>query len=165
MVRVLLFIVVIIGIIIFPLFNIDYKNIEEKVIAKQMPEVEFEKGEFYLYNKQLEKIGMFDKLSFDKKKYIAINLKIKNIIQKEEYKARKTVFKGELIRGYDVIYKNKDFELITNFAQYDKTTKILNGGQFTLLAKNFKGYGESFQVDEKKDLFAQNIKYFLKVEK
>ena len=61
--------------------------------------------------------------------------------------------------------KNSDFKLITKFAEYDKETKILNGGKFKLFAKDFKGYGSSFQVDEKKDLYAQNIKYLLKVEK
>ena len=165
MVKVLLFAGIIIGVMIFPLFNIDYKNTEGKVTAKQLPEIEFEKGKFYIYNSQLEKTGTFDRFSIYKKGYIAIDLNVKDIIKKEEYKAKKTVFKGELVTGYDVIYKNSDFTLITKFARYDKETKILNGGKFKLFAQDFKGYGENFQVDDKKDLYAQNIKYFLKVEK
>jgi len=92
MVKVLLFAGIIIGVMIFPLFNIDYKDTEGRVMAKQLPEIEFEKGEFYIYNTQLEKIGAFDKLSFCKKNYIAIDLNVKDIIKKEEYMAKKKQF-------------------------------------------------------------------------
>jgi hypothetical protein len=165
MVKVLLFAGIIVGIMIFPLFNIDYKNAKSKAIMQKLPEIEFEKGKFYIYNTWLEKKGEFNKLSISKNCYIANDLIIKDLVKKEEYQAKKTVFKGEFITGYDVIYKNSDFKLITKFAEYDKETKILNGGKFELFAKDFKGDGENFQVDDKKDLYAQNIKYFLKVEK
>jgi hypothetical protein len=165
MVKVLLFVGIIMGVMIFPFFNVDYKNTENKVIKKHFPKIEFEKGEFYLYNTYLEKTGVFDKLNIYKNSYIAIGLNVKDLLKKEEYQAKKTVFKNQLVTGYDVIYKNSNFKLITKFAEYDKETNILNGGKFKLFAKNFKGYGSSFQVDEKKDLYAQNIKYLLKVEK
>ena len=165
MVKVLLFVGGIVAIILFPLFNIEYKNTEDKRTIKQLPEIEFEKGKFYLYNTFLEKQGKFNKLSINKNYYIANDLIVKDLVKKEEYQAKKTVFKNQLVTGYDVIYKNSDFKLITKFAEYDKETKILTGGKFKLFAKDFKGYGSSFQVDEKKDLYAQNIKYLLKVEK
>ena len=56
-------------------------------------------------------------------------------------------------------------ELKKHESSKNKNTKILNGGKFELYSKNFRGYGESFEVDDKKDLYAQKITYYLKVEK
>jgi len=165
MVKFFLFAAIIIGVMVFPLFS-DVKGVQEqKVVAKELPEVVLKKSDFYMYDSRLVKKGMFDELNIYKKGYIAYNLFVSDLEKNETYKAKKTVFKNKLITGYQVWYKNKDLELNTTQAQYDKETGVLDGGEFELYSKDFRGYGKNFEVDRNKNLFAQNITYFLKVDK
>ena len=165
-VKVFLFLLLIIGIMIYPLFNTNYKIIKNEKSNELLAGVIFKNANFYIYNNdKLEKKGNFETLKVYKNKYVVYNLKALNIIKNEKYELYEAIFQNDIITGYKVTYANPDLTINTQKAVYDKNTRILNGGKFKLFAKDFRGYGESFQVDDKKDLYAQNIKYFLKVEK
>ncbi|GAB6073837.1 hypothetical protein [Nautilia lithotrophica] len=155
------------GIMFYPLFISSGKNIPHQIKKKtlSLPDVKVEDGEFYIYKKALEKKGKFKILNVYKKGYIAFDLNAKDLLKNEEYKSSKTIFKDDIVTGYKVWYKNKDIELNTKKAIYNKKTDILKGGKFQLFAKDFRGYGNEFFVDDNKNLYAKNITYYLKVEK
>jgi hypothetical protein len=132
---------------------------------KEMPDVKIENGKIFIYKVKLAKKGNFKELDVFKKGYIAFDLNVTDLLKSENYIADKTVFKNNKIIGYVVRYKNKDIKLNTDRAVYDKNSKMLNGDKFELYSKNFKGYGKSFKIDENKNLYANNITYYLKVEK
>ena len=160
--RIALFFVFILIIIVYPmLISYNYKPSLEKNIKK--PEVIINKGNFYMYSKVLEKKGKFNKFYLEASSYIILDLYVKDLIKKEDYKAKKTIFENNLIKAKDVWYKNSEIELITNNAVYDKTKKLLKGEKFKLYATNFRGFGDEFLVDESKKIDAKNIIYYLKV--
>ncbi|AZV46896.1 hypothetical protein C3L23_06310 [Nautilia sp. PV-1] len=165
MVKAVSFAVLVFGIMLYPLLMGEYKTTHTVKASAKLPDVEFNKGKFYIYNGELQKEGSFKKLDMYKKNYIAYDLNVKDLVKLEDYKADKTVFEDDLVTGYNVWYKNKDIELITNLAYYNKITKLLSGGKVKLYSKDFRGYGKSFKMDDKKNLYAKNIIYYLKVEK
>ena len=161
--KIALFFIFILIIIVYPmLLSYNYKPLLKEV---KKPEIVINKGDFYIYSKILEKKGKFNKFYLEKNNYIALGLYVKDLIKKEEYKAKKTIFENDLIKSKDVWYKNSEMELITNSAVYDKTKKLLRGEKFKLYATNFRGFGDEFLVDENKKTKAKNIIYYLKVEK
>jgi len=167
MVKVLFFLLLVFGIMFYPLIisgNVNYKS-SVKLKPKKVADVTLENGKFFIYNNELEKKGDFKVLDIYKKGYVAFYLNAFDVIKNEKYRSYKTVFKNKYITGYDVWYKNKDIELKTKKAIYNKDTKILNGGKFELYSQDFRGFGGSFKIDNKKDLYAENITYYIKVEK
>lgn len=160
--KIVLFFIFILIIIVYPmLISYNYKPSLEKNIKK--PEIVIDKGDFYIYSKILEKKGNFNKFYLEKNSYIALDLYVKDLIKKEEYKGKKTIFKDNLVKAKDVWYKNNEIELITNNAVYNKTKKLLRGGKFKLYATNFRGFGDEFLIDKNKKIDAKNIIYYLKV--
>jgi hypothetical protein len=159
------FVLFLLIIIVYPLFINDYKENKNQNIKKTLPEITLIDGKFKIYDKQLEKKGYFKKFDVFKNAYVANDLFAEDLLKKEKYTLNKAIFKNELIRGYNLIYENKDLLLKTKTATYNKQTKILNGGVFQIYAKEIKGYGNSFRIDNNKNLFAQNITYFIKVKK
>jgi len=168
MVKAVIFFITVTGIMFYPVIISTNKSIsgqsEERQISK-LPDVKVENGEFYIYKKILEKKGDFKILNVYKKGYVAFNLNVNDLLKNEKYKSSKTTLIDNIVTGYDVWYKNNDIELITEKAVYNKKTDILKGGKFKLFAKDFRGYGKEFFVDSKRNLSAQNITYYLKVEK
>ena len=162
--KIALFFIFILIIIVYPmLISYNYKVSSKESVKK--PDVVINKGEFYIYSKVLEKKGNFNKLYLEKTSYIALDLYVKDLIKKEEFKAKKTIFENNLIKAKNVWYKNSKIELITNNAVYNKNKKILNGKKFKLYATNFRSFGDEFLVDENKKIKAKNIIYYLKVNK
>ena len=160
--KIAFFFIFILIIVVYPmLLSYNYKPYLIKEIKK--PEIIINKGNFYIYSSILDKMGTFDKFYLEKNTYIALNLYIKDLIKKEEYKAKKTIFKNSLIKARDVWYRNSEIELITNNAIYYKNKKLLKGKKFKLYATNFIGFGNEFLIDENKNIKAQNITYYLKV--
>ena len=159
--KIALFFIFILIIIVYPmLLSYNYKPFLKEV---KKPEIIINKGNFYVYSKVLEKKGEFDRFYLEEDSYIALDLYVKDLIKKEEYKAKKTIFENNLIKSKDAWYKNSEMELITNSAVYDKTKKLLRGEKFKLYATNFRGFGDEFLVDENKKIKAKNIIYYLKV--
>ncbi len=166
MVKTLFFILLLVTVMFYPMFISDNKvKVGDNHMSEKRPDIEFVDGRFFIYQGVLDKKGDFNILNIYKKEYIAFKLNVKDVLKKEHYYADKTVFKDDIITGHDVIYKNTDIELRTNIARYNKITKNLNGGKFRLFSKELRGYGDTFKINEKKDLFAENIIYYLKVDK
>jgi len=170
MVKILFFVAAVLGIMFYPVVvsnNETKKTHKNNLKIKNLPDVQVENGKFFIYNKLLEKKGDFEKLNIykNKNKYVAFKLNADNVLTNEKYKSPKTILNGDLITGYDVWYKNKDYELKTVHAVYNQKSKILRGGQFKVFSKNFRGYGKKFKVDDKQDIYSQNITYYIKVEK
>jgi len=165
MVKVLLFFGLVFGVMLYPLFISSNEKAKANVQIVKLPDVVFNDGKFYMYEGNLSKTGKFKMFELYDKGYIVNSLYLSDLVRNEEYKAKRTVFKDDIVTGYDVWYKNRDFELITNLAHFDKHTKILEGGKFEIYSTDFKGRGNSFEIDNKKDLYAQNIIYYLKVKK
>ena len=165
MVKAVFFFMIVLGIMFYPLFIYTGKNIPRQVKEKTLlfPNVKIEKGVFYIYKKTLEKKGDFQILNIYKEKYVAFDLNVNDLLKNEKYKSSKTIFNKNIITGYDICYKNKDMELNTKEAVYDKKNDLLKGGKFQLFAKNFRGFGNKFFVDSNRNLFAENITYYLKV--
>ena len=156
--KIVLFFIFILIIIVYPmLLSYNYKPLLKEV---KKPEIVIDKGDFYMYS---GKKGKFNKFYLEKNNYIALDLYIKDLIKKEEYKAKKAIFENNLIKTKEAWYKNSEMELTTNSAVYYKTKNLLKGGKFKLYATNFRGFGDEFLVDENKKIKAKNIIYYLKV--
>ena len=161
--KIILFFVFILIIIVYPmLISYNYKPFLKKF---NRPEIIINKGNFYIYSPILEKKGDFNKFYLENNSYVVLDLYVKDLIKKEDYKAKKTIFENNLIKAKNVWYKNSKIELITNNAVYNKNKKILNGKKFKLYATNFRSFGDEFLVDENKKIKAKNIIYYLKVNK
>ena len=164
MVKVLFFLIFVVFVMFYPLFlnSTPKKTVKSKSI--NLPNVEFLKGNFKLYEKNLSKSGEFKDLKMYQKEYVVDKLYLRDVIKDETYMVKKAFFKDKIITGIGVKYTNPQFELITDKATYDKEIKILEGNKFIFLSNDFKGKGKSFQIDSKKDIYAQFIKFNLKVE-
>ena len=166
MAKIIFFLFFLAGVMLYPVFIGNEKYESKPVFSSQkIPNVVFEKGRFFLYDKNLSKVGNFKTLEIYKNEYVSYAIKIKDILKNESYEAEKTLFKNDIITGFDVVYKNEDLTLLTDKAVYDKETKILSGEKFKLFAKDFKGFGENFEIDNNHNIYAQNIIYYLKVKK
>ena len=86
-----------------------------------------------------------------------------NLLEKEHFFSKYVVMRGNIVTGKDVFYKNKDFELSTKHAKYDKVSHVVDGGEFSLKGKNYIGYGKEFMIDGNKNIYASNIDFRLKV--
>ncbi len=161
MVKAIIFFIFITGVMFYPLIINNNKTIKI-VKVKKLPNVEVEKANFYIYDKILSKKGNFKKLNIYKNKYIIIDLNATDLLKSQYYQASKTIFKNIIATGYNVWYKNRDIKLYAKTAYYNKNTNTLHGKKFELYSKNFEGFGESFEIDNKKNLNAQKITYYLK---
>jgi len=169
MVRILIFVLMITGIIFYPVYSVyGNKTAKQADVKKiEIPDVEITEGRFRMYAKTLEKTGKFKFLNiyYKKEYYIMWDITVRDLLSSERYRAEKNILKNDDIIGYNVFYRNNDFELITSKAVYKKNKKILKGEKFKLTANNFKGEGKFFIIDKNKNLSASNIKYYLKVDK
>ena len=159
--KIVLFFIFILIIIVYPmLISYNYKPFLKEF---NKSEIIINKGDFYIYSPILEKKGDFNKFYLENNSYVVLDLYVKDLIKKEEYKAKKTIFENDLIKAKDAWYKNSEIELITNRAIYYKNKKLLKGKKFKLYATNFRGLGDEFLIDENKKIQAKNIIYYLKV--
>ena len=159
--KIVLFFIFVLIIIVYPmLLSYNYKPFLKEV---KKPEIIINKGNFYVYSKVLEKKGEFDRFYLEEDSYIALDLYVKDLIKKEEYKAKKTIFENNLTKAKDVWYKNSEIEIVTNKAIYDRVKELLKGEKFKLYATNFRGFGDKFLIDENKKIKAKDVVYYLKV--
>jgi hypothetical protein len=162
MVKIVFFAVFVIFVMLYPVF-LQGKPKKYKNSNIVLPKVEFTDGNFKQYDGNISKKGKFSILKMYDQKYVVNDLFLNNLIKKEKYIVKKALFKDKLIIGYDIKYHNDEFDLFTKKATYDKVIKILEGDDFTLVSKDYKGRGRNFQIDNKKDIYAQYIKFDLKV--
>jgi hypothetical protein len=137
----------------------EYKN------KKIIPTV-IENGKYYIYEVNLTKEGSFKRLElYSQQKIKAYDFLLKNKITKEKLFSKTAIYKKPILKGIDVKYINNEYNLITKNAIYNQNKKTLKGGEFELYSVNYKGYGKSFFVDENKNIYAKDIKYFIKVDR
>ena len=164
MARAVVFLLILLGISFYPLIEMkNVKKIKEYNIKYFVP-TEILDGRYFVYEVNLSKKGKFSKLDiFSKKKIMAFNLEFNDLIKHESLKAKRALYNAPLLKAFNVLYKNKDYNLSTDFAFYNQKEKTLKGGKFKILSANYRGYGDSFFVDSNKNIFATDINYFLKV--
>jgi len=161
MAKIVFFIIILI--MVFPLFfmNEKFKTVKNSNVIK--PPIEIIKGNFEKYNPVLEITGSFEKLNFFKD-YLEIEaLSTNDILKNEHYFAKWALNKKDKIEAKDVKYQNSDYNLSTTKAVYLKKEKILKGGKFNFYSLDARGKGNSFIVDKDKNIFAENITYYIKV--
>ena len=161
MAKIVFFIIILI--MIFPLF---FMNEKVKVIKENnetKPPVEIIGGSFEKYNPLLEIRGNFKKLNFFNNYLEIEDLCAYNIIKKEQFFAKWALNEKETIKAKNVKYQNSDYNLTALTALYLKNAKILKGGEFKFYSSDARGIGKRFTVDKDKNIFAENITYYLKV--
>ncbi len=163
MVRAVVFILIILGISLYPLLEIkNVKVIKEYKIKNFIP-MQIDKGRYFVYEVNLTKMGSFDKLNIFEKKIVAFNFTFFDLLKHEDFFAKKAVYNKPELKVYILKYSNKDYNVSSDFAVYNKLKKTLRGSKFEILSANYRGYGSSFFIDSNKNIFAENINYFLKV--
>ena len=156
-----LFIIFLLIVAIFPIVKKNnFKGINSKRVI--IPTILYN-GKYFVYEQNLTKLGSFSKLEIFNNKINVYDFYLNNLIDKYKLFSQKGNFVNPLLKGENVKYINQDYNLTTNFAIYNQKSKILKGKKFSVYSNNFKGFGDSFKVDKNKDIFATNIKYFIKV--
>ncbi|WP_457564741.1 hypothetical protein [Caminibacter sp.] len=164
--KITLFIVLLIIIIVFPVIEMgNYKQKKQYKIKHYVPTV-LHYGKYYIYNKKLEKEGNFSVLNvYSKNRLVADNFTLRDLVKKSFLKSEIVWYTAPVLKGRNVYYQTDEYNLSTVLAIYNDKTKILNGEKFKFYGKTFRGYGNKFKVDEKNNIYADNIEYFLKVKK
>ena len=166
MVKVLVFLLILTGIIIYPVIISSNLPKIQRVEIKNLPNIEIVNGKFFIFKNLLEKKGSFDKLDLlNQKSYLLFNLNVYDLLKKEYYFTKKAIFKENIVKGFNVYYKNSNFELNTTKAIYNRKNRMLIGGRFKIISNDYKGYGLKFKLDKNKNISAENITYYLKVKK
>jgi len=156
-----LFIIFLLIVAIFPIVKKNnFKEINSKRVI--IPTILYN-GKYFVYEQNLTKLGSFSKLEIFNNKINVYDFYLNNLIDKYKLFSQKGNFVNPLLKGENVKYINQDYNLTTNFAIYNQKSKILKGKKFSVYSNNFKGFGDSFIVDKNKDIFATNVKYFIKV--
>jgi hypothetical protein len=165
MVKIVLFVLILIGIMIYPV--IESKNIKQtKTTTKKKPPIEFYTGEFYEYEPNLAKTGTFKEFILKKdKSYYAKNVYLNDKIAKYDLYINEATYRGDKLFGKYVNYYSKEYNLTTDFAIYNTKTSHLNGDKFAFNSNTFKGFGVKFDIDKQRNIKAKDITYFLKVDK
>ncbi len=162
--KIVLFILILAGIMIYPVIELNnYKPQKEVKNVSFIPTV-LKNGKYFIYKGVLEKEGSFEELKvFSKKRLEAYDFTLKNVLKQTVLTSERVDYKDPLLRGKTVNYMTKDYNLSTDFAVYNNKTEILNGGKFKVFGNSFRGFGQKFKVDKNDNVYADNIKYFLKV--
>jgi len=162
----IVFFILVLFIMIYPIFisNNNYKIIKQNQVEKK-PLIEIVDAKFKKYNILLESNGTFKKADIYKNYYQFVNLFVNNLIKKEKYFAKWAQKKNNLIKAKDAKYSNLNYKINAKRAVYYINKGFLKGWNFKFFSKNAKGEGTYFQVNKKKNLFAKDITYYIKVEK
>ncbi len=166
MAKILIFVLIIAGVVFYPVIEFQKQpKVKNYNVKNYIPTV-VRNGDFFVYEVNLTKEGNFSVLNIiTKKKIEAENFMLHNIVKNFVLDSKHVSYNGPVLTGFDVKYSTNDYNLSTVKAVYNDKTKILNGGKFKIFGKTFRGFGKKFKVDAEKNIYADNIKYFLKVNK
>jgi len=156
-----LFIIFLLVVSIFPIIK---KNNFKKINLKSaiVPTILYN-GKYFIYEQNLTKFGSFSKLEIFNNKINVYNFFLNNLVDKYELFSSRGVYIKPFLKCENIRYINQEYNLTTNFAIYNQKLKILKGKNFSISSNNFKGFGDSFKIDKNRNIFATNIKYFIKV--
>jgi len=166
MVKIVLLIVTLCFILIFPV----YENSKIKITKKELkntniPLAVIKKGQFYTYENNLSKEGNFTELNIYKNFYKAKDLKVHDIIKKENYSSKKAVLRKDILTLYNFNYYNNEYSLDSNYVVYNLKTKNIKGDKFLVSSNEYNGSGKNFFVDAQRDINASFVSFYLKVKK
>jgi len=161
----ILFFAVILGLSLYPLIEVKNQPKPENYKNRKIIPTLINDGKYFIYEVNLSKKGAFERLEVFKSLIKAYKFSLRDLKKEETIISEKIIYKKPVLKGYNVLYTNKDYNITTDFAAYNQETKVLNGSKFKIFSTSYKGFGDSFMVDNEKNVFATNIKYFLKVEK
>ncbi|NPA10856.1 MAG: hypothetical protein GXO62_01270 [Epsilonproteobacteria bacterium] len=151
------FFLVIVALISYPLFQTAKKKPQKNVNVTPLV---IQKGRFFVYKGDLEKMGKFEELRY-KKVYKVTDLFFKDIIQNETIKAKSAVLSNEILKGYNLTYSNSKISLYTSYAVYNTKNSQIKGGKFTLKGEKIDTKGSEFRVYKSK-IYAKNILAYIK---
>ncbi len=164
MVKIAVFLILLIGIMIYPV--IESKNIKKtKTYKTKLPPVEFYLGEFYEYEPNLTKFGTFDEFIVRKESYYGKRVFLNDKVANDQIYLDEATYRGKKLYGKYVNFYSDEYNLTTDFAIYDTVSGTLSGDKFAFTSRSFKGFGVKFDIDKNKNIKADKITYFLKVEK
>jgi hypothetical protein len=164
MVKILIFVLLLAGIMIYPIFESkNFKKIKE--YNTSLPPVVLKNGKFYEYEPNLTKSGSFSEFIVNKTSYFGRDVLLDNLQAQEKIFLKKAFYKKPVLKGFDVKFVSKEYNLTTDKGIYNTQTSILKGEKFAFQAESFKGFGVNFIVDKNKNIKADDITYFLKVKK
>ncbi len=153
-----------IAVLIFPVYENSKiyipskKNIKNKIAIANM-----KNGVFEIYETNLSKKGKFEILDIFDKSYVAKNLDIKDILKKENYFAKKAIFRNKILKAYFFKYNSPKYDFVSDFVVYNLKTKNIRGNKFFLYSDEYNATGINFFVDKKRNIKANNISFNLKV--
>jgi len=164
--KIIVFVILIIIVLIYPLFVVkNYHYTKQSINEKNISLVTIKDGIFFKYDNNLSKSGKFLTLDIYKNFYFAKNLLLKDLLKKEFFKANKAKFIFNKLYCYDFFYHNNEYNFSSNFVIYNTKNKLFKGEKFLLISQSFKGKGKTFMVDESRNIKADNIIFDLKVNK
>jgi len=164
MVKVAIFVLLVMLVAVFPLVMQEYDyNISEKNAPKTLPMVFFKDGKYKIYNKKLDKKGVFSTFKIYPNRYEATNLSVEELIKKDRIFAKEALFKKNKIFGKDVVFNKEGFTLTSDKAVFDKIRHTIKGENFYFYAEDYRGKGKRFYIDKKRNIDAEDITYYLKV--
>ena len=164
MVKIAFFLAILIGIIVFPIIEITIHKEKKIYEVKSYIPIIIKKGKYFLYNTKLEKEGNFSVLKvYNKKTLEADDFLLKDLANDSVLISKTIKYTSPFLKGEKVKYLTKNYKIYTKFAIYNNKTKIVIGGEFNIYGESYKGFGENFIVDKENNVYAENIKYFLKV--
>ena len=164
MVKIVLFLAILSGIILYPIIEMSGHKEKKVYEVKSYVPIVIKKGEYFLYNVKLEKKGNFAKLNVISKRVLeAENFLLKDLKKEALLISKKIKYTAPILKGEDVKYITKTYKINTKYAIYNDDSKKIKGGKFSIYGESYKGFGDSFIVDKDNNIYANNIKYFLKV--
>jgi len=163
MVKSVIFILLLALVLVYPV--IESSNVSNaKQYNIKLPNIVFINGKFSQYKPFLVKEGNFSTFLIEDKRYIAKNLFLNNLEKNETVFFSKANYKQPVLKGKDVIYESREYNLSALSAVYNTKTAVLTGNDFNFTSKTLRGIGKKFTVDKDKNIKAKNPTFYLKVE-
>ncbi len=164
--KIVLFVLILIVILIYPIYeNSKISVISDNNVSKNLPLVKFFKGEFFSYEPILSKEGNFKVLEVYKNKYLLFDMNVFNILKKEHFSSKQGYLKNNILHLIAFRYKNDKYSFFSDEVFYNLKTKNIKGDNFFLTSVDYNATGRKFFIDSKRDIKANNISFYLKVNK
>jgi len=163
--KIIVFTAVVFLILLFPFYENEKINIKKIVINFDFPLTKIENGSFFIYKENLIKKGTFEDLNIYKDYYLTYNLNLSDLLNHEKLFSKKAFLKRDILKLYNIKYKNEEYNLFSEYAVYNLKTKDIKGNKFLINSSEYNGSGKSFYVDKKRDIKATYVSFNIKVEK
>jgi hypothetical protein len=148
---------------IFPVIEMSAYKQKVYKISNYIPTV-IENGSYFVYKTKLQKEGFFKELLvFNKNDIKAKDFILRDLVKNSSLFAKEIDYSFNKLKAKKVRYLTKEYNISTNYAIYYEKNGLIKGGGFKIYGKSFSGFGKSFEVDKKNNVYADKIEYVLKV--